>query len=123
MSFLFSSDKEKDTGSLTGGTPLSPAGSDGPVAGVWRRSLSTTSAGPQASLGCEKVTVLDLILIPTERTLGIAGVGCLYYGFTNGTFGAKMGPKEALQAIFGFSLGASSIALFALVISLLILFG
>jgi K(+)-stimulated pyrophosphate-energized sodium pump len=42
--------------------------------------------------------------------LGVIGLSGLYFGMTKG-MGRE--PMEALQAIFGFSLGASSIALFA----------
>ena len=79
-----------------------------------RAAVRTTEAAKGSLADALKVSFNSgAVMGLTVVGLGIAGVGCLYYGFTNGTFGAKMGPKEALQAIFGFSLGASSIALFA----------
>ena len=85
--------------------------------GMWvatRAAVRTTEAAKTSlsdALGVSfgSGTVMGLTVVG----LGTMGIGVLYYGFTHGWFGPQLTPVKALQAVFGFSLGASSIALFA----------
>jgi K(+)-stimulated pyrophosphate-energized sodium pump len=85
--------------------------------GMWvatRAAVRTTEAAKTSlseALGVSfgSGTVMGLTVVG----LGTIGVGVLFFGFTHGWFGPQMTHVKALQAVFGFSLGASSIALFA----------
>lgn len=85
--------------------------------GMWvatRAAVRTTEAAKGSlseALGVSfgSGTVMGLTVVG----LGTIGIGVLYFGFTHGWFGPQLTPVKALQAVFGFSLGASSIALFA----------
>jgi K(+)-stimulated pyrophosphate-energized sodium pump len=82
--------------------------------GMWiatRAAVRTAEAAKGSlqnalSIAFSSGTVMGLTVVG----LGVIGLSGLYYGFTR-IGGAA--PLEALNAIFGFSLGASSIALFA----------
>ena len=85
--------------------------------GMWlatRAAVRTTEAAKTSlseALGVSfgSGTVMGLTVVG----LGTVGIGVLFFGFTNGWFGPRLDHVKALQAVFGFSLGASSIALFA----------
>ena len=86
--------------------------------GMWiatRAAVRTTEAAKTSlsdalSVSFKSGTVMGLTVVG----LGIIGLGGLYLGFTRGSLGLpQLAPHLALEAIFGFSLGASSIALFA----------
>jgi len=85
--------------------------------GMWlatRAAVRTTEAAKTSlseALGVSfgSGTVMGLTVVG----LGTIGVGVLFFGFTHGWFGPQLDHVKALQAVFGFSLGASSIALFA----------
>ncbi|MBL4845380.1 MAG: sodium-translocating pyrophosphatase [Planctomycetes bacterium] len=78
-------------------------------AAVRTTEAAKTSLGEALGVSFGSGTVMGMTVVG----LGTIGVGCLYMGFISGTFGEVFTPVEALQSVFGFSLGASSIALFA----------
>jgi K(+)-stimulated pyrophosphate-energized sodium pump len=79
-----------------------------------RAAVRTTEAAKSSLSEALKVSFNSgAVMGLTVVGLGIIGLGGLYYAFTNPAVGIELPPTEALQAVFGFSLGASSIALFA----------
>ncbi len=79
-----------------------------------RAAVRTTEAAKESLSDALKIsfgsgTVMGLTVVG----LGVIGLAGLYLLFTSGSGVGGLAPGDALRAVFGFSLGASSIALFA----------